>query len=270
MKNSSAERVRVRSTSASDCNKSAPQSLVACATNTPPEQELPVLAMYKGLSPVVYSPQVTGATMWQLGAVTGTSAGVALIINEYTWGQSFNITWQSAGVTYATLVDCSNPGETGNTPYQLPIVTFPAVPVEFVAVSGAYSIVVSSVDPSAEVSFQLNQQPFDKSRQSVTFSAAADAPGTSNLASVTPNPTSTAATLPDQNPIKVVISQVTPDQGEPLGNTAVLYGYYLQPNGEGLQFYVNEAQSEKCFKPGQVGIDVTIDPVNLTISISSQ
>jgi hypothetical protein len=44
----------------------------------------------------------------------------------------------------------------------------------------------------------------------------------------------------DENPIKIEVMSITSDQGEPTGNSAVLYGYYTV---ERINFYMNREQS---------------------------
>lgn len=72
-------------------------------------------------------------------------------------------------------------------------------------------------------------------------------------------------TVPDQNPIKMVISRITSDQGEFTGDTAVLYGYFTQPYAQGLGFYLNQAQSQRSFSYGVSGIQCTIEGAQIIV-----
>ena len=48
----------------------------------------------------------------------------------------------------------------------------------------------------------------------------------------------------DENPIKIEVMNITSDQGEPTGNSAILYGYYtVEGTKERINFYMNREQS---------------------------
>ena len=123
------------------------------------------------------------------------------------------------------------------------------------AASGAYSFVISSCNPQQPVSFQIGDQPYDSKRLSEggnlggRFAALA----TINVFPAVPVPTTY-----NQNPIKLIVSAVTSDQGEFTGNSAVFYGYFTQPNAGGLGFYLNEEQSQRNFQYGSSGIPASI------------
>ncbi len=123
------------------------------------------------------------------------------------------------------------------------------------ASSGAYTYVISSCNPQQPVSFQIGDQPYDSTRLSEGNSLGGRFP---TLATINVFPAVPVPTTYNQNPIKLVVSAVTPDQGEFTGNTAVFYGYFLQPNAGGLGFYLNTEQSQQNFQYGASGIPSSI------------
>lgn len=72
-------------------------------------------------------------------------------------------------------------------------------------------------------------------------------------------------TIPDQNPIRIRIFRITSDQGEFMGDSAVLYGYFCRPCAQGLGFYLNQQQSQRQFIYGTSGIDCTINGTSITL-----
>lgn len=72
-------------------------------------------------------------------------------------------------------------------------------------------------------------------------------------------PSNPVKTTPDENPIKLDVASITADQGEFTGNSVVLYGFYLQPDGKDLGFYINQKQSMNNFVPGEAGLSVGFD-----------
>ncbi|SFR67645.1 hypothetical protein [Anaeromicropila populeti] len=75
----------------------------------------------------------------------------------------------------------------------------------------------------------------------------------------------TEPTKEDENPIKLIIRKIEATEGEPTGDTAVLYGYFLEPEASGLNFYLNEEQSQSGFEYGKAGIDCSYDEESNTI-----
>lgn len=141
----------------------------------------------------------------------------------------------------------------------------PFASVQLIGQRGAYSFVISSCNPEQPVSFQLGDQPYDPSR----FEDGGYLGGRYNtIATLVTFPAPPyQATQPDQNPIKLVVFEITPDQGEFTGNSAVFYGYYLQPYAGGLGFYLNQEQSQKNFQYGQCGIPTVINEVAPSITL---
>lgn len=92
--------------------------------------------------------------------------------------------------------------------------------------SGAYSFVISSCNPQQPVSFQVGNQPYDAQRLSEGGSLGGRF---ATLATINAFPVVPVPTTYDRNPIKLVASAVTSDQGEFTGNNAVFYGYFTQP-----------------------------------------
>ncbi|HET9956388.1 MAG TPA: hypothetical protein VFQ61_17890 [Polyangiaceae bacterium] len=127
--------------------------------------------------------------------------------------------------------------------------------------SGAYSISVSSVDPSAPVNFQIGGQPYDSNRtnDSARLSAGETPSGGAPALTIIMHPSDDQPTQWGQNPIKLVVQAVTSDQGEYTGNSAVLYGYFLGENANGLNFYLDQSQSQANFQFGKAGVNTTID-----------
>ncbi len=119
------------------------------------------------------------------------------------------------------------------------------------AASGAYTFLISSCNPQQPVSFQIGDEPYDPKRLSEGGNLGGRFP---SLATINVFPAVPVPTTFNQNPIKLVVSAVTSDQGEFTGNTAVFYGYFLQPNAGGLGFYLNQAQSQRNFQYGSSGI----------------
>jgi hypothetical protein len=122
--------------------------------------------------------------------------------------------------------------------------------------SGAYTYTISSCNPAQPVSFQIGDEPYDRTR----LIQSGYLGGRYGLKlSIATFPQVPAQTTVDQNPIKLVLTAITPDQGEPTGATAVFYGYYTQPYADGLGFYLNQGQSERYFQSGVSGIVASIN-----------
>ena len=117
--------------------------------------------------------------------------------------------------------------------------------------SGAYAYTISSCNPAQPVSFQIGNEPYDPTRltQSGYLGGRFGLSVTIITFPQVPEPTT-----PNENPIKLVLSAITSDQGEFMGNTAVFYGYYTQPYAGGLGFYLNQQQSQRNFQYGTSGI----------------
>jgi hypothetical protein len=160
--------------------------------------------------------------------------------------------------------DC--PGDEPTQPFSVAINAFALQKAILFARTGTYNIQVSSVDPATPVSFQMDAQPFDVTRQTETAIISAATGRFPDILKVVTNPTSVAPTQWNQNPVKIVISQITSDQGEYTGNSAVLYGYYLQPFGQQLQYYLNTQQSTQDFRLGTCGISIAIDEAHSLIT----
>ena len=122
--------------------------------------------------------------------------------------------------------------------------------------SGAYAYTISSCNPSQPVSFQIGNEPYDPKR--LTQSGYVGGRFGSSVTIIT-FPQVPVPTTWNENPIKLVLSAITSDQGEFTGNTAVFYGYYTQPNAGGLGFYLNQAQSQRNFQYGTSGVVVAIN-----------
>lgn len=128
--------------------------------------------------------------------------------------------------------------------------------------SGTYHIEVYSVNRADQVNFQLAGQAYDYDRleDSTFISECGGTPFPSSKdACITCHQVHGKRTERDQNPIKMVVQQITPDQGEYLGNSAVFYGYFLDDSGHELNFYLNQEQSQRDFKYGITGISTEID-----------
>ena len=123
------------------------------------------------------------------------------------------------------------------------------------ASDGTYTYVVSSCNPQQPVSFQIGDQPYDPTRLSEGGNLGGRFPSlsTSNVFPAVPVPTTY-----NQNPIKLIVSAVTSDQGEFTGNSAVFYGYFLLPDAGGLGFYLDAQQSQRNFQYGSSGIPSSI------------
>lgn len=121
---------------------------------------------------------------------------------------------------------------------------------------GTYTYTISSCNPAQPVSFQIGNEPYDPTR----LSQSGYLGGRYGLKlSIATFPQVPVQTTVDQNPIKLVISAITSDQGEFTGDTAVFYGYYTQPYAGGLGFYLNQAQSQRYFQYGTSGIASSIN-----------
>jgi len=142
----------------------------------------------------------------------------------------------------------------------------PFASFQLIAKQGAYSFVISSCNPAQPVSFQLGDQPYDSSRLEDGGYLGGRYNTVASLVTFPGPPYE--ATQPNQNPIKLVVFQITPDQGEFTGNSAVFYGYYLQPYGQGLGFYLNQEQSQQNFQYGSSGIPVQINEIAPSITLS--
>lgn len=130
--------------------------------------------------------------------------------------------------------------------------------------TGTYNVTVSSVDSDKPVSFQIGKEAYDPLRveDSAEISSSGGTPSpTSSDVSIVIHPTDPSPTKWNQNPIKLVVQSVTSDQGEYTGNSAVFYGYFLASNGGGLNFYLNQEQSQAGFQYGQAGV-----PANINLS----
>ncbi len=130
--------------------------------------------------------------------------------------------------------------------------------------SGAYAYTISSCNPAQPVSFQIGNEPYDRTR--LTQSGNLGGRFGSALTIVT-FPEVPVPTTWDQNPIKLVLSAITSDQGEFTGNTVVFYGYYTQPYAGGLGFFINEAQSQRNFQYGSAGIAAAINESAPSIAV---
>ncbi len=118
-------------------------------------------------------------------------------------------------------------------------------------ISGSYTFAISSCNPQQPVSFQIGDQAYDPKRLNEGGNLGGRFP---SLTTINVFPAVPVPTTYNQNPIKLVVSAVTSDQGEFTGNTAVFYGYFLQPNAGGLGFYLNAEQSQRNFQYGTSGI----------------
>ncbi|MBC8009905.1 MAG: hypothetical protein H7067_07390 [Burkholderiales bacterium] len=130
--------------------------------------------------------------------------------------------------------------------------------------SGAYTYTISSCNPAQPVSFQIGNEPYDPTRlsQSGYLGGRYGA-----LLSIATFPQVPVPTTPDQNPIKLILTAITSDQGEPTGSTAVFYGYYTQPYAGGLGFYLNQQQSQRYFQTGMSGIAAAINESAPSIAV---
>ena len=117
--------------------------------------------------------------------------------------------------------------------------------------SGAYSFFISSCNPQQPVSFQIGNEPYDSKRLGEGGDLGGRFP---SLVTINVFPAVPVPTTYNQNPIKLVVSAVTSDQGEFTGNSAVFYGYFTQPDARGLGFYLNQGQSQRNFQYGASGI----------------
>jgi hypothetical protein len=127
----------------------------------------------------------------------------------------------------------------------------PVASFQLNATSGAYTFVISSCNPQQPVSFQIGGQRYDPKRLGAGGNLGGRFP---SLSTINVFPSVPTPTVHEQNPVKLVVSAITSDTGEFIGNTAIFYGYFLQPNAGGLGFYLNEAQSQKNFQYGATGI----------------
>jgi hypothetical protein len=132
----------------------------------------------------------------------------------------------------------------------------PSASFTLTASSGSYQFTVSSCNPEQPVSFLIGNEPYDPNRRSESGYLGGRFP--TSLSIVTFPQVLTPST-PNQNPIKLVISSITSDQGQPTGNTGVFYGYYRQPNARELNFYLNQEQSQHGFTYGFSGITASIN-----------
>lgn len=133
-----------------------------------------------------------------------------------------------------------------------------------ISLADSYQLYFSSCNSEVPVSF-ANNQPFDSSgKELVVYMLDTDE---SNCVNINIYSDTDKPSKLDENPIKLVISEITCDQGEFMGNSAVLYGYFSGDNAEKLEFYLNEEQSKSEFQYGENGIEVTIDNSGPSISL---
>ncbi|HAJ80586.1 MAG TPA: hypothetical protein DCO75_12545 [Fibrobacteres bacterium] len=130
------------------------------------------------------------------------------------------------------------------------------------APDGSFSYNLTSCDPDQPVSFDPVDPDCHKLSGYVGAGFGGRFPASVSLMVISYNKEPTKR---DQNPIKLEIFRITPDQGEFTGDSAVLYGYFLEPYAQGLGFYLNQEQSQKGFKYGSSGIDCSI--INTAITI---
>lgn len=128
-----------------------------------------------------------------------------------------------------------------------------------------YQFTISSCNPEQPVSFQVGNEPYDPTR---LYQSGSIGGLSSSVVTIVTFPQNPVPTTWDQNPIKLVVYQITPDQGEYVGNSAVFYGYYLQPNAGELGFYLNQEQSQREFQHGQSGVVATINEAAPAIILS--
>ncbi len=130
--------------------------------------------------------------------------------------------------------------------------------------SGTYTYTISSCNPAQPVSFQIGNEPYDPNRLNQSGYLGGRYGSQLSIATFPQIPVQTTV---DQNPIKLVLSAITPDQGEFTGDTAVFYGYYTQPYAGGLGFYLNQAQSQRYFQYGASGIPSAINNTRPAIGL---
>lgn len=140
----------------------------------------------------------------------------------------------------------------------------PVASVLLTANSGTYQFTISSCNPAQPVSFQVGNEPYDPTRLAQTGYLGGRFGSTVSIATFPQVP---VQTTPDQNPIKLVVTAITSDQGEPTGSTAVFYGYYTQPYAGGLGFYLNQAQSQRYFQYGTSGVPAVINEAAPSIAL---
>jgi hypothetical protein len=134
--------------------------------------------------------------------------------------------------------------------------------VKLVARQGAYSVTISSACAAHPVSFQGNE-PFDHRRLYQTFEIAAQE-GKATQArpacgmTMIIHPTDPEKTIWGHNPVKIVIEAIDPADKRKTGDCAVLYGYFLYSQAGGLNFYLNEDQSQQKGEFGRPGFPVSI------------
>jgi len=120
---------------------------------------------------------------------------------------------------------------------------------QFIAKTG-YAYTLSSCDPLNPVSFMVGNQSYDATRQRVEGFVGPTHPlAYVNVFTSNPNPTK-----PNQNPLRLEISNIVSPTGKSMGNSAVFYGYFVGPNGSGLGFYLNAAESRSYYNPGTAGV----------------
>jgi hypothetical protein len=130
------------------------------------------------------------------------------------------------------------------------------------APDGSFSYTVTSCNPDQPVSFDPVDPECHEVSGYIGASFGGRFPVSADIMAISYNEEPTKF---DRNPIKIEIARVTPDQGEFTGDTAVLYGYFLQPYAQGLGFYLNQEQSQKAFKYGCSGIDSSIIKTVITV-----
>jgi hypothetical protein len=233
----------------------------------PVTQSAEEVEIYSGNSPLNFVPNAPNIGLWQIASQVGNSVKVVGNVAEYDYFGSFTITWLGAGQTTLTLNGFECPGD---TPDQVITVTLNAMARSMITVvtsTGSYNVQIASVDPATPVSFQRDRQTFDSNRKTESFLMSGETERFPGIEKVVTNPTSSTPTQWAQNPIKISVLQITSDQGEYTGNSAVLYGYYLKPYGQELQFYLDVGQSTQNFNSGQCGVKISIDEVHSTIVV---
>jgi hypothetical protein len=138
----------------------------------------------------------------------------------------------------------------------------PFSPFTLRANRSAYSCVVTSCNPGVPVTFQTGNEAYDPTRVQGGGYLGGQYPSTSQVTAFCDNPVPTTW---NENPIKLVVYEITSDQGVFRGNTAVFYGYYLEPRSGGLAFYLNQEQSQTNFQYGRSGIPSTIQMPQITL-----
>ena len=218
-------------------------------------------------SPITYTPTYDQIGLWQKKSLQGDSVEVTGGTSNYDYFQSFIVNYSKPGESNLSLYGFNIPGAPPTVEVQIPIIAIYSAVMKLSAVSGTYSVDIKSVDPATPVSFQLDEQKFDPKRQEEFFYLSSTSGRFPNNVAVTTHPTSAQQTNWGQNPIKVVISRITSDQGEYTGNNAVLYGYYFGDYGQDLNFFLDEGQSMKDFVVGESGLTINIDQAHSSIFV---